>query len=59
MIRIFEDQLGVEFSPVDYQFYHDDFYYDFPDEYVEDLLVVESVQKLLNAGVRQIDINLY
>ena len=59
VMKIFEDRLGVDFTPVDYQLYHDDFYCDYPDESAEDQLVIESVQELLDAGVRQIDIDLY
>lgn len=59
VITIFKDRLDVHFTPVDYQLYHDDFYCDFPEDTKEDQLMVDSVQELLNAGARQIDIDLY
>lgn len=59
IIRIFKERLGVEFTPIDYQAYHDDFYCDYPDETPADQLMVDSTQELLDAGVRQIDIDLY
>ena len=59
IIRIFKDCLGVEFTPIDFQLYHDDFYCDDPDETPADQLMVNSTQELLDAGVRQIDIDLY
>ena len=59
VIKIFKDRLNVEFTPIDYQQYHDDFYCDYPDDTAEDQLCVDSIQELLDAGVRQIDIDLY
>ena len=59
VITIFKDRLDVHFTPVDYQLYHDDFYCDSPKDTEEDQLMVDSVQELLNAGARQIDIDLY
>ena len=59
VIKIFKERLNVQFTPIDYQSYHDDFYCDFPDDTIEDQLCVGSEQELLDAGVRQIDIDLY
>ena len=58
-MNIFEKRLGVHFTPVEYQLYHDDFYCDYPDETIEDQLMVKSIQELLDVGVRRIDIDLY
>ena len=57
--RIFEKRLGVEYTPIDYQSYHNDFFCDFPDESPADQLMVDSIQELLDAGALQIDIELY
>lgn len=59
IIRIFRDRLNVFFTPIDYQLYHEDFYCDGPEETVEDQLGVDSEQELLNADIRQLDIDLY
>ncbi len=59
VMRIFKERLGVQFSPIEYQHYHEDFYCDDPDDTIEDQLCLDSVHELLNAGVRQIDIDLY
>ena len=59
IMKIYQEQFGVEFTPIDFQRYHDDFYCDDPDETIDTQLVIDSVQELLDAGVRQIDIDLY
>ena len=59
VMRIFKERLDVVFTPIDYQQYYDDFFCDFPEDTVEEQLMVDSVQELLDAGVRQIDIDLY
>ena len=59
VMRIFQDLFDINFTPLDYKQYYEDFYCDCPEEMAEDQLVVNSVQELLDAGVRQIDIDLY
>ena len=59
IIEVFKKELGVVFTPIDYQSYHDEFYCADPNDKPEDILFVDSIQELLDHGFRQIDIDLY
>lgn len=57
--RIFIERWNVQFEPINYKRYYQDFNCDAPDETPEDQLVIGSVQELFDAGVRPIDLDLY
>lgn len=59
IIEIFKKELGVNFTPIDYQSYHDDFYCADPNCTPEDILLIKSAHEMLNMGFRKIDIDLY
>ena len=59
IIEIFKKELEVDFTPIDYQSYYDDFYCADLNDTPEDILFVDSIRELLDHGFRQIDIDLY
>lgn len=57
--EIFRTQLGVEFTPIDYHAYTDNFFSAYPDETDEDILDGETPETLAKYGTTQLDLDLY
>lgn len=57
--EIFSKSFGIEFTPVDYQKYTDDFYAAKADESIEDALWLDSIEEAYKNGARPIDVELY
>lgn len=57
--EIFRKSFGIEFTPVDYQQYTDDFYAAKADESIEEALWVDSIEEAYRNGARPIDVELY
>ena len=57
--EIFRKSFGIEFTPVDYQQYTDDFYAAKADESIEEALWIDSIEEAYRNGARPIDVELY
>lgn len=57
--EIFRTQFNVEFTPINYQDYWQDFYCEDPSSSEEDCLDYESPEVLAKLGTTQLDIDLY
>lgn len=57
--EIFRTQFNVEFTPIDYQDYSDNFYAAYPDETDVDIVDGETPDTLTKYGTTQLDLDLY
>ena len=57
--EIFRNSFNIEFSPIDYRQYTDDFYAARSDESIEEALWLDSIEDAYKNGARPIDTELY
>lgn len=56
---LFAEVFSVEYSPVDFQLYHDYFFSHDPDESDEDIVLEDNWSEIYKFGTRDLDIQLY
>ena len=57
--EILRNSFNIEFTPIDYQQYTDDFFAAGPDESIEEALFLDSIEDAYKNGARPIDLDLY
>ncbi len=56
---IFAEAFSVEYSPIDYQQYHMNFYEYAPDDTDDDIIMEDNMAEIYKYGTRNIDLELY
>ena len=57
--EIFQNVFHIEYTPIDYQSYWEDFYATDPDDSLEDIFYGDSIEDLAKYGTTQLDMDLY